>query len=958
MSIKNSVNSPCRPNKLNMALLSALAAAASGPAQAQITELVVTATKRAESTQDIPVSVAALQGDDLKQLRIRALDDYARYLPNVVTMGTGPGQSEIYIRGAATEQSKISVSSVQGSFPAVALYVDEQPVSFGGRNMDYYAADLQRIEVLPGPQGTLFGASSQSGTVRLITNKPVIGEFQAGVKADMGTTRGGDVSHSQQVYVNAPVTDKLAVRLVAYHDRQGGWIDNIPNDVANGGFAPNVAVLNRNDISRAPIHPDSPFEAADNSALVEDDFNDATYAGGRLSLAYEANADWGLLIQHTQQSLDTDGVFAYDPNLDGKSNANRFTKDSNEDDFGLTALNLKGRMGALDFIYAVGYLNRDVDAFVDHTDYTSGGGYQVYYLCAGTRDFPQNGAYSGFQGYGGTVGRSECHDPEAQYYEITRSTRLTHEFRVNTLAENRWRLTAGFFHDKQITHGIGAFEAAATRDDGDGSWPTLAMIGDAGPGANSSLTEPYEPWVSFLNDYTRRTDQMALFGQLEFDLAPGLSASFGARWYDLDFDFKGASNFSFGCKDEEDGCDSSYERGGHDAASRTSGNNVTARLRALGTGTLEALQTAGLDQCRPTAEGCRGNPFSSLNNAPADVFADLQSGALNVKGLNNDGVLNQSDVIFRASLDWRVTDDILLFATFGQGFRPPVTNRNAAQAALNPRGLAVYDSYRVPAVALTDEMENYELGLKADFLNNTLRINATGYFSDITDLQVSRFDPANVAFLVFIENVGDAEIFGFDGDFIWTPTPKLTLAGAVGFVDSELTRLNPQLEGIAVPVGSELPFTPDFSGNIRARYDFGQLMDGANAYLSGGLSYAGESKSGLSGSAFYVEDTLQLSHGGRGSGLKIAAEGGDFVGGNCGTHDQPRNCLNGRYVQDDYVLLDLAVGMESEQWNAEFFIDNVTDKRAQLHVDTLQYVPKVVTNRPRAFGVRFSYDYR
>ena len=945
-----------KPNKLNLAILSALAATASGPAQAQIEEVVVTATKRAESTQDIPVSVAALQGDDLDQLRVSTFDDYVRYLPNVVTMGTGPGQSELYIRGAATEQSKISVSSVQGSFPAVALYVDEQPVSFGGRNMDYYAADLQRIEVLPGPQGTLFGASSQSGTVRLITNKPVIGEFQAGVKADIGTTRGGDVSHSQQVYVNAPVTDNLALRLVAYHDRQGGWIDNIPNDVANGGFTPSVAVLNRNDISGHPVHPNSPFEAADNSALVEDDFNDATYAGGRVSLAYEANADWGVLIQHTQQSLDTDGVFAYDPNLDGKSSANRFTKDSNKDDFGLTTLNLNGRMGALDFIYAVGYLNRDVDSFVDYTDYTNGGGYQVYYLCSTTRDW--NGA-SGFVGVddGGTVGLSECHDPEAQYQEITRSTRLTHEFRINTPEENRWRLTAGFFHDKQITHGTGAFEDAATRDDGDGSWPALAMIGDAGPGTNASLTEPFNPRVSFVNDYTRKTDQMALFGQLEFDLTPDVTASFGARWYDLDFDFKGASSFSFGCKgDGPPGCDSSFGRGGYDATSRTSGNNVTARLQALGTGTLEAFQNAGLDQCRPDATTCRGNPFTG-NNSPDRVFADIQSGALNVKDLNNDGVLNQSDVIFRASLDWRMTDDILLFATFGQGFRPPVTNRNAAQAAANPRGLAVYDGYRVPAIALTDEMDNYELGIKADFLDNTLRINATGYFSDITDLQVSRFDPANVAFLVFIENVGDAEIFGFDGDFIWTPTPKLTLAGAVGFVDSELTRLNPQLEGIAVPVGSELPFTPDFSGNIRARYDFGQLMDGANAYLSGGLSYTGESKSGLSGSAFYVEDTLQLSHGGRGSGLKIAAEGGEFVGGNCGAYNQPRNCPNGRYVQDDYVLLDLAVGMESEQWNAEFFIDNVTDKRAELHVDTLQYVPKVVTNRPRTFGVRFSYDY-
>ena len=215
-----------------------------------------------------------------------------------------------------------------------------------------------------------------------------------------------------------------------------------------------------------------------------------------------------------------------------------------------------------------------------------------------------------------------------------------------------------------------------------------------------------------------------------------------------------------------------------------------------------------------------------------------------------------------------------------------------------------------------------------------------------------------MAFLVFIENVGDAEILGADGDFTWAPTDNLTIAGAFSFVDSEITRLNSQLEGIAVPKGSELPFTPDFSGNLRARYDFDlALMGGTGAYISGGLSYTGESKSGIAGSAFHVEDTLRRTHGGRGSGLKIAAEGGDFVGGNCGTYDNPSFCKNGRYVQDDYILLDMAVGLESENWSAELFVDNVTDERAELHVDTLQYVPKVVTNRPRSFGVRFSYDY-
>ena len=955
-------------NKLSCAILSAITATAvSVPVNAQIEEIIVTATKRAESTQDISVSVSALRGDDLNELRISTFDDYVRYLPNVVTMGTGPGQSELYIRGAATEQSKITVSSIQGSSPAVALYVDEQPVGFGGRNLDVYATDLNRIEVLPGPQGTLFGASSQSGTVRLITNKPVQGEFQAGVKADLSTTRGGDLSNSQEAYLNVALTDSLAVRIAAYHDEQAGWIDNISNLDGNGNVIPGgwetndgglIAVLNRNDISAAPINPASQFETADNSGLVEEDFNDATYVGGRFSLAYEASEDWGLLIQHTQQSLETDGVFAYDPNLDGESSTTRFNRDTSEDEFGLTTLTLNGRIGMLDMIYTVGYLDREMEAFIDYSDYTNGGGYQVYYLCPGYAD---NGAWA----RSGTASPPvTCHDPESQYVDSTSSTRVTQEFRVSMPAENRIRVTAGAFYDEQTTRGAASFEDAATRGgDGDGAWPTIALVGDATQGTNAG-NEPFNSKITFTNDYTRKTEQFALFGQLDFDVLPNVTASFGARWYDIDFDLKGMSSYSFGCKYGPDECDASIGRGGFDATSPTSGNNVTARLAALGQGTLEALMAAGRDSCRPEVRDtptCRGGMLFSrgtdFSGAQA-IFEDIQNGSLNVSNLDNDGVLNQSDVIFRASLGWKVTDDILLFTTFGQGFRPPVTNRLAAHPAANPRGYEEYDGYRVPAIALTDKMDNYEWGVKADLFDNTLRVNATGYFSDISDLQVSRFDPANLGFLVFIENVGDAEILGADGDFIWVPTPNLTIAGAFSIVDSEITRLNSQLERISVPVGSELPFTPDFSGSLRARYDFDlALMGGTGAYISGGLSYTGESKSGITGSAFFVEDTLKLAHGGRGSGLKIAEEGGDFVGGNCGTYDNRSNCKNGRYVQDDYILLDMAVGLESENWSAELFVDNVTDERAELHVDTLQYVPKVVTNRPRSFGVRFSYDY-
>ena len=482
-------------SKLSCAILSAITATAiNAPVNAQIEEIIVTATKRAESTQDIPVSVSALQGDDLNELRISTFDDYVRYLPNVVTMGTGPGQSELYIRGAATEQSKITISAIQGSSPAVALYVDEQPVAFGGRNLDVYATDLNRIEVLPGPQGTLFGASSQSGTVRLITNKPVQGEFEAGVKADLSTTRGGDLSNSQEAYLNVALTDSLAVRIAAYHDEQAGWIDNINNldgsgNVIPGGLETNdgglVQALLRNAISGETIHPDTPFEVADNSSLVEEDFNDATYVGGRFSLAYEASEDWGLLVQHTQQSLETDGVFAYDPNLDGENSTTRFTRDTSEDEFGLTTLTLNGRIGMLDFIYTVGYLDRETEAMIDYSDYTAGGGYQVYYLCSGV-------TYSGDDFADVAEPAGACHDPEAQYIDNNDSTRVTQEFRVSMPAENRIRVTAGAFFDEQTTHGTASFEDAATRGgDGDGSWPTMALVGDVAQGTNANPNVPF-----------------------------------------------------------------------------------------------------------------------------------------------------------------------------------------------------------------------------------------------------------------------------------------------------------------------------------------------------------------------------------------------------------------------------------------------------------------------------------
>ena len=185
-----------------MAVSVALGVSFAGMASAELEEVIVTATKRAENMQDVAVAISALGGDALKELNVQTFDEYVEYLPNVVNAGIGPGQKEIYIRGSASEQGSVTVSSAQGSAPGVALYLDEMPVSFGARNLDLYAADLQRVEVLAGPQGTLFGASSQSGTVRMITNKPVIGEFEGRIDLGISTTAGGSDSNKMEAMIN------------------------------------------------------------------------------------------------------------------------------------------------------------------------------------------------------------------------------------------------------------------------------------------------------------------------------------------------------------------------------------------------------------------------------------------------------------------------------------------------------------------------------------------------------------------------------------------------------------------------------------------------------------------------------------------------------------------------------------------------------------------------------------
>src|SRR5260221_1443770 len=195
----------------------------------QIQEITVTAQRRTENVQNVPIAIQALTAETLTQLNVQTFDDFIKYLPNVTAPTAGPGQAEIFMRGlSAGSNGTQSGGSISG-FPNVAIYLDDQSGQLPGRNLDIYAADLERVEVLEGPQGTLFGAGAQAGAIRYITNKPKINVTEASVSAGYGTTAGGDPNSDLTAVLNLPlITDALAVRGVIYNDRRGGYINNMP----------------------------------------------------------------------------------------------------------------------------------------------------------------------------------------------------------------------------------------------------------------------------------------------------------------------------------------------------------------------------------------------------------------------------------------------------------------------------------------------------------------------------------------------------------------------------------------------------------------------------------------------------------------------------------------------------------------------------------------------------------
>ena len=804
-------------------------------ASTAVEEVVVTATRRAESAQNVPIAITAMTGETLDQLNVQTADDLFKFLPNVTIASQGPGQSQIYMRGLAAVTTENNVSGGVGSFPNVAVYLDDQSAQLPGRNLDIYAADMQRIEVLEGPQGTLFGAGAQAGVLRYITNKPSTEKTDMGVKAGYATTAHGDLSNNVEAFLNLPlIAERLAVRGVFYNDTRGGYIDNVQGTYALPANAPGLVAYHEQPVSAAcPQCTGLPTrQTINNSALLANHFNPVTYRGVRFSGLYKFTDDWSLLLTQTNQTLSADGVFAFDPAV-GDLQVQRYNADTLRDKFSNTAWTIEGRLAWLKAIYTGAYLDRNVAQTTDYTKYAQSGFAIVTYMCNAGAASASNPAYGNVNQSIGLYGATECYTPSSVTQDYQQNLHMTHEVRLSTPDDWRVRAVGGlFYEDYKIKDAANFLYFGSTQA---GFFPQA-------PPAGSTMVNPNVRPAGevFYNDLTRGYKQKAAFGELAFDLLPKkLTLTGGVRFYSMDTYELGSASSDYYCRTI--------------VTCTSSGRNLDAQ------------------NLKHTFSGHKG----------------------------------------RVNLSYKPADDVLLYLTWSQGFRPGGFNRGAGVVNAAFRG-----SFTIPLFFDTDELTNKELGWKMSFFDRRLQFNGAVYQEDWKNVQLTVFNPA-ISNFTFSANGPNFRVRGAEGDVIFRATSRLTVQSSFSWNSSDQLTNLVILNNLGLPVsvfptagiGSSLAQAPPFQGNLRARYEFD--VGGYSAYWQLAAQHTAHSYSSV--------------------------------------------LLGQRRDQAAYSTYDASLGVGKDAWTAELFAANFTDTRAQLFIDVTQNSPLITTNRPRTIGVRVSY---
>jgi iron complex outermembrane recepter protein len=813
-----------------------------------------------------------LTGEALARLNATTFDDFAKYLPGVTAHGVGPGQNNIYMRGLGTATSGIQGSGFIGTFPNVAVYLDEQSAQLPNRNLDVYATDLDRIEILEGPQGTLFGAGAQAGVVRYITNKPKLNVTEATVNAGYATTAHGDQSSDLDATINIPlIADTLAVRGVIYDEKRGGYINNVPATFARASTDLGIPYAGDAVLANSVV--------INNFNLAANHINPVTYQGIRVEALYRFNEDWNALLVQSYQNMKADGVFAEmtatslgEPQPD--LSVQLFNPSYEKDRFENTALTIDGHVGALKLVYAGSYLVRNVEQAQDYTNYARGL-YTDYYQCVNP---------------GPTPAAAHCFTPSSTWHDIERNTHQTHELRMTTPDNRRIRGIGGLFYEQyKIQSQVDFFELTAlpyfTPIGPPTGYYTPAGAFVSGPvTSNNPNVRPLGD--AFFDDVTRGYNQKAAYASVDFDLIPTKLT-------------------------------------------------LTAGTRYSRTETREAGSTVG-------SFGCQLINFPNAPNPCVNEPNDHDFININAEHLDR----TFSGFTSRANVSWKVTEDVLLYYTWSQGFRAGGFNReqfaadfNSPLAFGNNTQATMHRGWLAPLAFAPDSLTNNELGWKTMWLDRRFQWNGAIYQEDWNNAQINVGVNGVISYGITL-NGGNYRVRGVETSGVARVTTGLTIDVGASWNRSELVKQSPFLWSDGKPIdfsslptssggqklsnpdgalGSPLAGAPPFQGNIRARYE--RQFNDYHTFAQINAVHQSHSLA--------TTDRLSLD-----------------LQGNSIAYNLPA-----------FTTFDGAIGVGKDAWLVQAYGENLTDTRAQLYANYTEWYKAVTVSRPRTVGLRYSYKF-
>jgi outer membrane receptor protein involved in Fe transport len=759
-----------------------------------VEEIIVTASKKEQNIQDVAMSVQAIGASELEKKNIKSLEDISSISPAVTFNNVGPGKSNFYIRGVSDGAIMNSYASPEST---TALYIDEQPLTAASLTPDLHIYDIERVEVLMGPQGTLYGSSSTSGNIKIITKKPDPSGFDAGADIEYGSITDGDVDTSLEAFINLPLGSNLAARVSAYNVEDGGWIDNkeatytYQNSLVNHGITdPNGNTINN-------------YTAPHN--VAQDDYNDSKKEGARIRLATNNdnfNIDLSFLTQESYYngSYETD-VLTDDQSAPMPPRSNtRFTDERYDDEFEQFSATLSGNLSDnIEFILNTSIFERDTAYTYDYSSYVE------YYYYAAYAYYTCNTYYdSYYSAYYADV--TDCRDPRMSYSQSNDIERESTEIRIQS------------DNDSGFNWVLGAFSETNEK---------ITDVNYIQPG-NYGLVDG-KWWEA---DLDRKGEIDAVFGEIYYDITDKASLTVGFRKYDQSV-------------------------------------NLIASDGYYGT-------------------------LSFAGDLPSGVFSSSEKG-----------------VIPKIALQVDISDDIMVYGTYTEGYRPSGVNRPRP----NSNGLQVPETYD------PDYLDNLEIGMKSILMDGRLTLNGAIYKMDWRDYQTSTYN-ADISSVAYTENVGNAEINGYEINANYSINDSSNITFYLNKNEPILSEDYYYADGeLAANAGNRLASTPRTAYYIS--FDKDLTFMGKAAYLIADYSYTGERFTSYE---------------------------------------------NGAFKLPDYAIANIRAGFDaSDKTSIELYISNLTDEDAYLsRYDDFSEVGdsgysgfgiRRTGSKPKVIGIRLRYKY-